>query len=282
MMPVSNILIAGCGDVGSRLAERLNNAGHQVWGIRRDSTKLPGGIQGIGADLAEKSQFPVLPKHLDAVVYCAAAGGRSEDTYRRTYLLGLQNILHQIRIQDIRIKRFLFTSSTAVYQQSQGEWVDEDSDTLPSRFSGQIMLEAEQCLAHSGLEYANVRFGGIYGPGRMQLLQSVKEGMLRVCEDFPQYTNRIHSDDCAGVLKHLLEIDALEKCYLAVDCAPVSKREVSDWMAEHLGVKPPLRVGRGEIKGAQNKRCNNARLLQSGYQFLYPDYRAGYAELLGL
>ncbi len=281
-MPVSNILIAGCGDVGLRLGLRLNDAGCKVWGMRRDSVKLPGCIQGIAADLAVKNHFPVLPKYLDAVVYCAAAGERSEEAYRRTYLLGLKNILHQIHTQNIPIKRFLFTSSTAVYQQSAGEWVDEDSATQPSSFSGRIMLEAEQCLAHSGLEYANVRFGGIYGPGRMQFLQSVREERVRVCENFPQYTNRIHSDDCAGVLQHLLQIDTLESSYVAVDCAPVSKQEASDWMAGELGVCLPARVEQGEIKGGQNKRCSNARLLQSGYQFLHPDYRVGYGELLGL
>lgn len=281
-MSVSNILIAGCGDVGSRLGLRLNDAGCKVWGMRRDSAKLPGRIQGIAADLAIKEHFPVLPKCLDAVVYCAAAGELSEEAYRRTYLLGLKNILHQIHAQGIPVKRFLFTSSTAVYQQSAGEWVDEDSATQPSGFSGKIILEAEQCIAHRGLEYANVRFGGIYGPGRMRFLQSVREGRVSVCEDFPQYTNRIHSDDCAGVLQHLLQIDSLESNYVAVDCTPVSKQEVSDWMAGELGVCLPARLKQGEIKGGQNKRCSNARLLQSGYQFLYPDYRAGYGELLGL
>jgi len=281
-VPVSNILIAGCGDVGSRLGIRLNDAGCNVWGMRRDSAKLPVCIKGIAADLVVKDRFPVFPKHLDAVVYCAAAGERSEEAYRRTYLLGLKNVIHQIHIQNISIKRFLFTSSTAVYQQHAGEWVDEDSVTQSGGFSGRVMLEAERCLADSGLEYANVRFGGIYGPGRMRFLQSVREGRVSVCEDFPQYTNRIHSDDCAGVLQHLLQIDALESSYVAVDCTPVSKQEVSDWMAGELGVRLPVRVGQGEIKGGQNKRCSNARLLQSGYQFLYPSYRAGYGELLGL
>lgn len=281
-MPVSNILIAGCGDVGSRLGLCLNDADCKVWGMRRDSSKLPGCIQGIAADLAVKECFPVLPKDLDAVVYCAAAGERSEEAYFRTYILGLKNILHQLHSQNIPVKRFLFTSSTAVYQQSAGEWVDENSATQPSGFPGKIMLEAEQCIARSGLEYANVRFGGIYGPGRMRFLQSVREGRLKVCEDFLQYTNRIHSDDCARVLQHLLQIDALESSYVAVDCAPVSKQEVSDWMAGELGACPPVRVEQGEIKGGQNKRCSNARLLKSGYQFLYPDYRAGYGELLGL
>ncbi|MBL4608629.1 MAG: NAD-dependent epimerase/dehydratase family protein [Pseudomonadales bacterium] len=280
-MRVSNILIAGCGDVGSRLALRLSNSGCKVWGIRRNASVLPGFIQGISANLTDDENFPALPTCLDAVVYCVAASGFSEELYRDAYLLGLQNLLDQIHIQNIPVKRILFTSSTAVYSQRHGEWVDENSDVDPEGFSGRVMLEAEQCLADSGLEYASVRFGGIYGSGRARFITSVKEGRLKICDSYPQYTNRIHSDDCAGVLEHLLELECLEACYVAVDCAPVSKQEVGNWMAEQLGVGYPATVSQSDIKGGQNKRCKNTRLLASGYQFLYPDYKAGYAALLG-
>ena len=273
----SNVLIAGCGDVGIRLAKLLIAADCSVWGLRRDISRLPEGITGISADLADQTNSPSLPKEIDAVVYCPAAGSRSEEVYRRTYLLGLQNIISQIKKQNIGVKRFLFVSSTAVYHQKSGEWVDENSKTEPERFSGQIMLEAERCLAKSALNYSSVRFGGIYGPERLRFSQMVKEGSVKVCEEFPQYTNRIHCEDCAGVLQHLLQVSSLQPCYIAVDNAPVSKQEVADYLAENLGAVLPERVNEKEVPGGQNKRCNNALLLESGYQFLFPSYREGYA-----
>ena len=275
-MKHTNILIAGCGDVGSRLANRLLAVGCSVWGLRRDARLLPEGVVGIAADLVDKQNFPALPSELDSVVYCAAAGCRSEEVYRNTYVHGLQNVLAEIKEQDIAIKRFIFASSTAVYHQDKGEVVREDSLTEPLGFSGQIMLEAERCLAVSGLSYSSLRFGGIYGPGRNRLRQRVEENKVNVCEEFPQYTNRIHSDDCAGVLQHLLEVDVLQTCYIAVDSAPATKKEVTDWLAQQMNVPLPKRIKQSEAQGGQNKRCSNALLLESGYRFTFPSYREGY------
>ncbi|MBV1869385.1 MAG: SDR family oxidoreductase [Gammaproteobacteria bacterium] len=275
-MKHTNVLIAGCGDVGSRLANRLLAVGCSVWGLRRDTRLLPEGVVGIAADLADKQNFPALPSELDSVVYCAAAGRRSEEAYRNTYVHGMQNILAQIKEQNIAIKRFIFASSTAVYHQDKGEVVNEYSLTEPLGFSGQIMLEAECCLAASGLSYSSLRFGGIYGPGRNRLRQLVEENKVKVCEEFAQYTNRIHSDDCAAVLQHLLEVDAPKGCYIAVDSVPATKQEVTDWLAQKMNVPLPKRINQSEVESGQNKRCSNALLLESGYRFIYPSYREGY------
>jgi nucleoside-diphosphate-sugar epimerase len=178
--------------------------------------------------------------------------------------------------------RFFYASSTGVYAQSHGEWVDEDSPTEPTGFSGLRVLEGER-LALEGVPGAVVvRFGGIYGPGRTRLVDTVRRGATCV-ESPPLYTNRIHRDDCAGVLRHLLSLERAASAYVAVDHAPAPQCEVMDWLAARLGVPAPRRV-RGQAPEAGpggSKRCRNARLLASGYAFLYPTYREGYAALLG-
>lgn len=277
---IRHVLVAGCGDVGTRLALRLIRSGYQVWGLRRDISQLPSGIHAIQGDLGDSDNFPLLPSTLDAVVYCAASGKRTEESYQRIYVTGLQNVLRQLEQQAIAVKRILYTSSTAVYGQCQGEWVDENSKTEPGQFSGAILLKAEQCLAQSGLEFSVLRLGGIYGPGRTRLIRQVKEGALHVCDEYPQYTNRIHSEDCAGVLQHLLELDALQSHYLVVDNEPVSRAEVADWLAAQMDVASAKRVTRAQLEDGQNKRCNNRRLCESGYRLLYPGYREGYGALL--
>jgi len=145
--------------------------------------------------------------------------------------------------------------------------VDEDSATEPAGFSGRRLLEGEQAAREGPCPAIAVRFGGIYGPGRLRLLRKVLDG-APCTEKPPVYTNRIHRDDCAGVLAHLAWLESPEAAYLAVDGAPAPECEVMTWLAERLGVPAPQRLtsgGRTPARG--NKRCRNARLLASGYGF---------------
>ncbi|MBL4584493.1 MAG: SDR family oxidoreductase [Pseudomonadales bacterium] len=277
---MAKTLIAGCGDVGIRLANRLLRSGHTVWGIRRDVQKLPENIHGIAANMATDTEFPGFPSEVDHVIYCAAAGERSEQRYRSTYVEGLKNLLARLDQLSNPNLRIIFVSSTAVYAQNKGEWVDENSETNPGSFSGQILLEAEQLLANSGYRHTVVRLGGIYGLGRAHFINQVKKSEVVVNEQYPHYTNRIHSEDCAGVLQHIMNLVQPQVCYLAVDNAPVTKAEVADWLADELAVEKPRRDMSGAVPKSQNKRCGNARLIESGYQFEYPTYREGYAAVM--
>jgi nucleoside-diphosphate-sugar epimerase len=125
-----------------------------------------------------------------------------------------------------------------------------------------------------------VRFGGIYGPGRTRLIDSVRSGQAR-CEP-GLYTNRIHRDDCAGVLEHLLALAAPAPLYIGVDDEPALQCEVLRWLAQQLGVPPPVPSGAPDDSRRRggNKRCCNARLRASGYRLLYPSYCEGYTALL--
>lgn len=273
---MSRVLIAGCGDVGNALGLRLRWRSDTVWGLRRDTAALAQGINAIKADLTDPSTLEVLPKGLDAVVYAAAAHAYHETVYRQTYVTGLNNMLRTLE-QGGQYPRFIFVSSTSVYGQSHGEWVDEGSPTTPVGFSGRFMLEGEALLRAYPGEGLVVRFGGIYGPGRNRLIESVRSGAG--CQDEPpSYTNRIHRDDCAGVLMHLLDLDSPQRIYLGVDSHPAPQCELMHWLSERLGVPAPSRQRRpGSGSG---KRCSNRRLLDSGYHFLYPSYREGYAAVI--
>ena len=273
-------LIAGCGDIGIRLANRLLHSEHEVWGIRRNTGNLPEGIHAVAGDMSDNEQFPELPLNLDYVVYCAAAGERSEIRYRQTYVEGLKNLLDKLDQQLNKKPLIIFVSSTAVYAQNRGEWVDENSETKPQSFSGQILLEAEKLLAESGYRYSVVRLGGIYGLGRAHFINQVKNGEVTVSEQYPQYTNRIHCEDCAGVLHHIMQLEMPDTRYVAVDNAPVSRGEVADWMALQLAIEKPPRIELEKKAVAQNKRCKNTRLIQSGYRFQFPTYREGYAAVI--
>ena len=278
---MARVLIAGCGDVGTALGLLLVERGHQVWGLRRQTAHLPSALRALPADLTQPASLR-LPESLDFVFYTAAAGKYDGDTYQAVYVNGVRHILQALLGCDRRITRFFYVSSTSVYGQQRGEWVNEDSPTDPTNCSGRLVLEGEQVVLDAPYAATAVRFGGVYGPGRHRLIDRVRNGGACTLEP-PLYTNRIHRDDCAGMLRHLLELDRPENLYLGVDCEPAAECEVMGWLAARLGVARPecLRYEEGAMFRARgNKRCDNARVLASGYQFRYPTYREGYSAVL--
>ncbi|WP_426415596.1 SDR family oxidoreductase [Aestuariirhabdus sp. LZHN29] len=275
------VLIVGCGDVGNELGRQLLKNGYDVWGMRRNTACLAPGITPVQGDFNEPASWQRLPLGLDYLVFTGAANERSDAGYRQTYVEGLKAMIAAATALDKPPRRLLFTSSTAVYHQGNGVWVDESSATQPQAFNGQRMLEAEQLLASSTLLSTSVRFSGIYGPGRERLIQRAQNG--QGCEYLPApITNRVHRDDCAGILSHLIQRDWQGKevapLYIGSDSEPCAMDEVLDWLAKQLGVE--LSVTEKRPCSIPSKRCSNQRLLETGYRFLYPDFRAGYGALL--
>lgn len=277
---MARVLIAGCGDVGTVLGLRLHEDGHEVWGLRREAGRVPAPIRGIAADLAAPSGLDALPGGIELVCYTAAAGGSGDDAYRAAYVDGVRNLLAALRDGGHPVHRFCFVSSTAVYGQDRGEWVDEESPTEPNRFTGRRLLEGEALVRATAVQGVVVRLAGIYGPGRERLIRQVLDGEPCQAEP-PSYTNRIHRDDCAGVLRHVLLLDDPAPVYIGVDNAPAPQCEVFSWLAERLGVPPSAHQRAGnDVPARMNKRCRNERLRASGYRFLYPTYREGYAAVI--
>ncbi|HPE74035.1 MAG TPA: SDR family oxidoreductase, partial [Candidatus Competibacter sp.] len=245
---MARILIAGCGDIGTTLGLSLHAAGHWVWGLKRRPDDLPSALEPLAADLADPASLTTLPPALDYIVYSAAAAGFSEALYEAAYVAGVRNLLNALRQAGQQPKRLLFTSSTSVYAQYRGEWVDEDSPAAAASFSGRCIRAGEQVLWDSGWPAVVIRFGGIYGPGRTRLIDSVRDGSATRPAGPPMFTNRIHRDDCARVLEHLLFLPDPAPLYLAVDDDPAPLAEVLNWLAIQLGVPEPSVVASPALK----------------------------------
>ncbi|MFQ5588287.1 MAG: SDR family oxidoreductase [Nitrospiria bacterium] len=279
---MAKILIAGCGDIGMRLATRLVEKGHVVTGLRRKPVAPPHpALKMLSADMTVSHRLQALDDDFDYVVFLAAPDARDETQYRAVYETALGHLLTHFS-KRASPPRWIFVSSTRVYGESQGEWVEESTPAQPKDVTGQLLYSAEQRVRSQDAGNIVVRFSGIYGPGRRRLLRLAKAGASAQRRP-PYYTNRIHQEDCAGVLDFLLKARisgrTLEDCYLASDDAPAPMFEVLSWLAGRMGGPQPA-VRPAGAEPVQNKRCRNDRLKALGYVFRYPSYREGYLPLI--
>ena len=274
---MARVFIVGAGYVGSRAAQALSDRGHEVAVGRRSASATPG---AHAMDVLDPATFPAAMREADCVVYCVAADGFSENAYRDAYVTGVANVAGAL--VGGRTRRFLLVGSTGVYGQDDGSVVDEDSRPEPRGFSGRLLLEGEAAAARAGCERATIRFSGIYGPGRERLVRMVRSQAPVGAATRAAITNRIHVDDCAGALVHLVERDRVQPLYLGTDVAPAPMGEILDWIADRLGL-PRLPAGPDDAASPQrggNKRLTSARLRGEGFAFRYPTYRDGFGALI--
>ncbi len=308
-MSKGKILIVGCGDLGIATARRLQSLGHRVFGARRSISNLPDDVPGIVVDLSEVETLTAIQEQSwDVVIVTLTADEFSAKSYRDIYVEGLRHLLGALshrkslagtgtrcskKLQGDRNtvigesgrKPFIiFTSSISVYGQQDHSWVDEHSETIPTSFSGQVMLEAEQLLLSSGFDSCVIRFGGIYQrKSKGLLIEQLLQGYI--CPREPaMYSNRITAVDCSRILTHLVAKyqngTVLQTCYIGVDCAPTTLREVMEWLAVQYRISLDQLIERELPCRGGSKRCSNKGLLELGFEFDSPDYRSGFSNFI--
>ena len=282
------VLIAGCGDLGLRVATLLlKQPDTEVWGLRRHKPEtskqveldpVQARIHWIEADLTKPITLDQIPDGVTHIVYAASADGRNEEAYCAIYLRGLENIVTACKTH--KLKQVIFISSTAVYGEHGSELVDEMTISTPQSFNGQIMLEAEAWLAGQSAIASTVslRLSGIYGPGRQYLVKRIKDGLVTAPAADQHWVNRIQIDDAARAVVHIMGITDPQKLYLVTDSTPLPMRELYEAIAVMVGGPVPAMGPAPSSVGS--KRLSNARLLSTGFSFDWPDSRLGHAALL--
>ena len=270
------ILIAGCGDVGNLLGELATNSGESVWGIRRTVAHLHPSIKPIALDLTKPLTNASLPTHIDRIFYLPTPGRRDRQRYHEVFVQGLENLLNAVHCAAQA--RLIYVSSTSVYGDDDGSIVGARTPACPRSETAEVLRRGEDLALASGMRTTIVRFSGIYGPGRNRLIERVASASY--VADPNKWTNRIHRMDCARVLRHIAALSDASTCYLATDCEAATEGDVFDFIAQQLGHTPQPRKANTQASQFRGKRCVNTELLETGYTFLYPNYRDGYAELV--
>ena len=273
------VLMVGCGDLGAAIAVRLFNTGHTLTGVRRGSQALPHGMQTIQADVTVPNTLsPLESLNPNIIIYCVSAGGSTDAQYHAAYVQGLKNVL-ATQANNKALQHVFFVSSTRVYGQITDQLLDENMPAIPADFGGERLLEAENVLNALSCNSTKLRLSGIYGTGRLYLVNMAKE--LNKWPQNNHYSNRIHRDDAAAFIAFLVDKVAnnqmVEDCYIVTDDLPTQQYEVLTWLANQLKMDTSNIKVPGVLGG---KRLSNKRLRDTGFALQYPNYQAGYSEIL--
>ncbi len=281
-------LIFGCGYLGKRVANAWRDAGDEVFAVTRSEERSAAweaeGLKPILADVTDPATLADLPTAdtmLFAVGYDRNAGPSIFDVYEQ----GFQNTLDALPADTGRV---VYVSTTGVYGDAAGEWVDEQTPPDPRRDGGRASLAAERALAdHPNVASSVVlRLAGIYGPGRVPFLERLKTGQP-INAPSAGWLNLIHVEDAARIVQTVADAEQTAGVYCVSDGNPVVRGEYYAEAARLLGVAPPefaqpAADSPAAARAGASKRVSNRRLREDhAVRFAYPTHREGLAAIIG-
>lgn len=281
-------LILGLGYIGTALAETLARSGHVVHGVRRDpspdSSLADAGVKLLGGDVTRPDGLAAVDRNYDWVVNCVSSSRGGLDAYRATFLDGARHL--RAWLEDVRPSRYVFTSSSSVYDQTDGSVVSEDTPAVGAGETGKILVAAERdylAAANERTDVSVLRIAGIYGPDRGFLFQKFLRDEATITGDPDRWLNQVHRDDVVRAITTVLAADEPPAVLNVADCEPVTQIGFYRWLADRVGkpLPPVAPVPATRKRAVTNKRVSNRRLLELlSEPMIYPTFREGYeAEL---
>lgn len=278
-------LVIGCGYLGERVAQRWLAEGSVVHCVTRSLDRARHleslGFEPFVGDVTRPDTLAALPA-ADTVLHAVGYQPGSGVSRRAVYVDGLRAVLDRL---DAHSSRIVLASSTGVYGESGGAWVDEETPCRPAREAGQVLLAAEETLRghRRGSAAIVLRFAGLYGPGRIPKLADLKAGRP-IAVSSHGMLNLIHIDDAAAAV--VAAAQAPPRTYVIADGHPVLRREFYRHVAELLRAAEPRFVEpspdeAARQRGGGDKRVSNRRMIEElGVILQYPTYRAGLEAIL--
>ncbi|MFG6543082.1 SDR family oxidoreductase [Sulfitobacter sp. M22298] len=270
----------GHGYSAQALSRILAPKGWKTVGSTRDRE----GMAAIRAFGAEPLIWPGEAPNLDGVSHLLISTAPNEEGDPVLAALG-----DEIAKRARQFKWVGYLSTTAVYGDHQGGWVDEDTPPAPTARRGRWrMLAEEQWSAIPGLPVHIFRLAGIYGPGRGPFSKLRRGGLRRIIKP-GQVFSRIHVEDIAQILKASMMKPNPGRIYNVCDDEPVPPQDVIGYAAELQGLPlpPAVRFDDADLTPMarsfynENKRVRNDRIKDElGIDLIYPNYRVGLEALM--
>lgn len=277
-------LIIGCGYLGRRVAARWIASGDEVFALTRSEQNAEAlrelGVSPVVGDVTDAASLESLPA-CDTVLHAVGFDRSASATKREVYVDGLSNVVARMAG---RCGRFIHISSTSVYGQQAGEWIDEESPAESKTESGEICIAAERLVLdrfsnrETNGQGTVLRLSGIYGPDRLlSRIDALKNAQpLPGPED--GWLNLIHVGDAAETVVTCAEAKSLESVYLVSDDRPIPRGEYYRLLARLVGAPEPIFDEQAVARHSRgiNKRCRNRRLREElGVRLLYPNIESG-------
>jgi nucleoside-diphosphate-sugar epimerase len=282
---MNRLLIVGCGDIALRALPQLAR-NYQVFGLVRAAAQADR-IAALGAipltgDLDDPATLAALAGVADLVLHLAPPGESGERDQRSANLIAA--------LSTRPLERLVYISTSGVYGDCGGAWVDEDRPLAPQTVRALRRVDAERSLLawgkQSGVAVAVLRVPGIYAAERLPLAQ-LKRGapVLRAEDDV--YTNHIHADDLAAVCLAALERGAAGRVYNASDDSEIKMGDYFDLVADRARLPRPPRIARTAAEAGaiaegllsfmrESRRLVNTRMkAELGVRLRYPSVYEG-------
>jgi nucleoside-diphosphate-sugar epimerase len=235
-------LIIGCGYLGKRVASRWLAAGDTVYATTRsrahaDQFEAMGlhPLQGDVTAAADAANGLPTPPTVDTVLWAVGFDRTAPASYEDVHVTGLQRLLDRLPGQP----RFIFISSTGVWGDGSGGFVNETTPPTPAREAGRALVAAEARLqAHRHGPGVVLRLAGLYGPDRLPRLADLQAGKP-LPADPASWLNLIHIDDAAAVACDVAELSAPRPLYVVSDGSPIRRRDWYEGLARITGNPSP-------------------------------------------
>lgn len=278
-------LIFGCGYLGSRVAEIWQRQNNQVSVVTRTNDNadhfLSLGYQPIVADITNAESLANISTNFDVVLFAVGFDRSRYSDIRQVYVDGLKNVLEQLKGSACH---FIYISSTGVFGDCKGEWIDETATAEPIRPGGKACLEAEQLVSEQFKKHTILRLAGIYGPGRIPRLQAIRD---QAWGELGQqgHINLIHVTDAAGIVVQIAENKIVGEMFLVSDGQPADRKQFYEFIAGQVGAGPidwavQTRVDVSRRSAADKKISNEKLLKKTSYPFRFPNFRIGIVDAI--
>lgn len=293
------LLIFGAGYLATFLTREACKRGWRVEGLTRNPEREEGLRQAgmdrvVLGDLDSTAWWEAFSEAPAAVVNTVSSAGGGLEGYEKSYVAGNRSLLQwaeqHVARDSFSPAPFIYTSSTGVYPDRGGDWVQESDVESDPEGRAAVLRRAETLVCETGTSLFGtvfvLRLAGLYGPGRLFLARQLREdGLVAGSGDY--YLNLLRIEDAASAILACAGVGARARrqIYNVTDGSPALKSDIVGWLGERMGLSPPFfDPGRSlefRSRGGKNRRVDSSAIRKDlGWKPQYPDFREGFEELV--